>query len=138
MTNERDRALQPLRSVQEGRRPSRHRAEAPCSLGEAHEVEQAVPLLPMHTMRNSSRAAMEESMVKQWMRSEGAAAHGEPLQKHPRLEIQPVGELLPVGTSVRHCLKDEPRGTEPYWCSAWRAAACRKPRQGQFRKDDIL
>ena len=72
-------------------------------------VEQAVPLQATGTMwSRSSRAAMVEAMVQQWMWSGGGTAYGYPHRSSPGLELQPwrgacggagrLGELQPVGS----------------------------------------
>ena len=72
-------------------------------------VEQAVTVEPMGTKQSRSHAVMEEPMVQQWMKSEGATAHGESSQgAAPRWTCSPrrathvgtgdLGELSSVGT----------------------------------------
>lgn len=89
-------ALQPPRSVQEeGRRCSRHGAEAPCSTGEAHGgVGHPLAAHRHHTEQIFMGIPMEKPNVHPWMRPGGATAHGEPPQKQSRPKLQPVERSL--------------------------------------------
>jgi len=87
---------------------------------------------------------MEEPTVQQWMRPGETTAHGEPLQEQPRPELQPMGRspqwVRKAGgaTAGGDLCGAVPEGSALWygamWGSAWRAEACGKPMQGQFRK----
>ena len=141
----REMALLAPRSVQEeGRRCSRHGAEAPAAQGRPME-EQAVPPLPTGTTQSRSPCAtMEEPTGQQWMRPGGGTAHREPCRSSPGLELQPVergvkwgkraGGAVSVGTHVEQCLKCSSCGMELCWesSSLWEAHG------DQLRKDSIV
>lgn len=101
-------------------------------------VEQAVSLQPIGTRQSRSpSAAMEEPMGQQWMRSEGAAAHGYPCRSSLRPELQPVesspwwgrraGGAVSMGNVLNSALLEAgPHVMELCWSSAWSVAACGK------------
>lgn len=71
-------------------------------------------------------------------------SRGEPSQEHSGQEQQPMGRILwwdrragRAAARAGQCFKGEPYGMDLCWSSAWRAAACRKCRECQFRKGGI-